>query len=126
MTQCYPCTEHNLIPVQDVNNPYQIIDICCDFFNITRKELFGLKRERNIAFARHATMFILHSDRRMMLTLREIGAIFNGRDHSTTINAIKKISNLMDVYYEIKETMTSLYKKIYGTTNYLSDIRYKY
>jgi chromosomal replication initiator protein len=118
MTNCLPCKDHGLIPITIRENPYDILDLCCEYFGVNQKDIKGGKRNAEITFARHATMYLLHSDRNLGLTLREVGNIFNGRDHSTVINAIMGISDRMDVYQDTKKTMVSLYKHVYNSAYY--------
>lgn len=126
MTHCLPCKDHGLTPIVIRENPYEILNLCCEYFGVSEKDIKSQKRGANITFARHACMYLLHSDRNMGLTLREVGAVFNGRDHSTVINAIMSISDRMDVYEETKTTMISLYKHVYNSAYYfLLGGRYK-
>ena len=45
-------------------------------------------------------------------SLQQIGACFGGRDHSTVLNAIKKINGFMESDPSIKVTIETIDKKI--------------
>lgn len=61
---------------------------------ISQDKIVGQSRKANIAIARHLYMFFArnYSD----ASLRAIGALCGGRDHSTVINSIVQIRNWMD------------------------------
>ena len=46
------------------------------------------------------------------LTFSKIGAIFNGRDHTTVMNGCSKIENDLDSNRELKMAVDSILKKI--------------
>jgi chromosomal replication initiator protein len=59
-------------------------------YNLKTSDLLGPSRSRSVAAARHVAMFLA---RRMTnLQIQEIGGHFGGRDHSSVIYAIKKIT----------------------------------
>ena len=115
---CNLCTDHGLIGIQVRNSADEILDLCCEFFGIERKEIVGKSRYRKVMYARHLSMYLLHSDRNLYLTLSEIGRLFNGRDHSTVIHALKTMNNEFSLYDEIYEKAVDLFKHVYGSTEY--------
>ena len=63
------------------------------YFKITLGDIKGKSRKKEVALARHISMFMSHKI--LKKTLEEIGEFFDNRDHSTVIHGIKKIQNLM-------------------------------
>lgn len=78
----------DILPTADV-----IIDEVCKFYNLEPELLRGQGRSKDISLARQIAMFQI---RRMTnLSLKEIGQEFNGRDHSTVLNALNRIEGLV-------------------------------
>lgn len=78
----------DILPTADV-----IIEEVCKFYNIEPDILRGQGRSKDISLARQIAMFQI---RRMTnLSLKEIGQEFNGRDHSTVLNALNRIEGLV-------------------------------
>jgi chromosomal replication initiator protein len=119
MIYCLPCNNHGLKATRILENPSEILDLCCEFFGVTRKEISGKSRYRGIMFARHMSMHLLHSDKSLNLTLREIGLLFGNRDHSTIIHAIRTINKEFDIYEEVYTKAVHLHRKIYGSIRHL-------
>ena len=73
-------------------------------YGVKKEELISTKRTKEIAFARHITIYIIREVTEM--SLPNIGKIFN-RDHSTVISSIETIErrlfNDAMLDYEIKE-----------------------
>ena len=78
----------DLLPTSDV-----IIEEVCKFYNIEPSILRGQGRSKDISLARQIAIYQI---RRMTnLSLKEIGQEFNGRDHSTVLNALNRIEDLV-------------------------------
>lgn len=80
------------------------------YYNIHQEDLKSKKRNRYITFPRQIAMYLT---RKLMDTsLPKIGEEFGGRDHTTVLYAIEKISELMKIDYEIQTIMTEIEEKI--------------
>lgn len=78
----------DILPTADV-----IIEEVCKFYNIEPSILRGQGRSKDISLARQIAIYQI---RRMTnLSLKEIGQEFNGRDHSTVLNALNRIEDLV-------------------------------
>ena len=78
----------DILPTADV-----IIEEVCKFYNLEPSILRGQGRSKDISLARQIAMYQI---RRMTnLSLKEIGSEFNGRDHSTVLNALNRIEDLV-------------------------------
>ena len=70
-----------------------IIEEVCKFYNIEPEILRGQGRSKDISMARQIAIYQI---RRMTnLSLKEIGQEFGGRDHSTVLNALNRIEDLV-------------------------------
>ena len=77
-----------ILPTADV-----IIEEVCKFYNLESSLLRGQGRSKDISLARQIAMYQI---RRMTnLSLKEIGAEFGGRDHSTVLSALNRIEDLV-------------------------------
>lgn len=73
-------------------NPTLITSTVGDFFNVNPNSLKSKKRKREILVPRQVSMFLMRD--LTNLSLDDIGSFF-GRDHSTVLNAIKRVNVLM-------------------------------
>jgi hypothetical protein len=66
-----------------------IIRLAADHFGMDQTRIMADRRDAKTVYARHVAMFVIHE-----LTFKstpQIGGLFNGRDHTTVLHAIKKI-----------------------------------
>jgi len=73
-----------------------IMGVCKDY-KISFEDMMSGSRKRTIVLPRMVLMYKLYQTG---FTLTEVGAIFN-RDHTTVINAIRKIEAQKDLYDDI-------------------------
>ena len=76
-------TNKDLIRMKDI-----IIDTVCNHFETDMKTISGIDRHRDHIAARFLLCYLLYKD--ALLTLKEIGAILGGRDHTTVLHAIQE------------------------------------
>ncbi|WP_225721373.1 chromosomal replication initiator protein DnaA [Candidatus Vallotiella sp. (ex Adelges kitamiensis)] len=62
-----------------------------DFYNIRVADMYSKKRPANIARPRQIAMYL--AKELTQKSLPEIGELFGGRDHTTVLHAVRKISN---------------------------------
>ncbi len=102
----------DLLPIQaDVRISIDTIqNEVCRCFGISMADIKGSKQNQSIVFPRQVAMYLCRE-----LTdssLSRIGESFGGRDHTTVIHAITKISNLIkeerDVYDLVQQTAGKL------------------
>lgn len=75
-------------------NPTFIIQEVCRFFNLRIEDVVGEKRKRELVIARQLSMFFLKEF--TTLSLKKIGGMLGGRDHSTVIYAMNTVNDLCD------------------------------
>lgn len=74
-------------------NINQIQNAVCSYFNVSKSDIVGNKRNASLVYARHIAMYL--SRELTDESLPRIGESFGGRDHSTVLYAFDKVSNLM-------------------------------
>jgi chromosomal replication initiator protein len=67
--------------------------LVCEYYDIKVSAIKVPRRQRKLAFTRQVIMWLVRKYTKM--TLSEIGARFNGKDHTTVIYAIRQIDNLI-------------------------------
>mgnify|MGYP005772428275 FL=1 len=97
-------------PVEEIKNdlnPDKIINIVCDYFNISYQDIIGKKKNKEIVEPRMLAIYLISE--LLNLPLVNIGKIFGGRDHTTIMHSRDKITA------EVKSN-----KKI---QNYIKDLK---
>jgi len=69
-----------------------IIRRVCDEYRVTAQDLKGAGRTRQLALARQVAMYLLRT--RLTLSLKEVGYALGGKDHTTVMHAVDKVSQL--------------------------------
>jgi chromosomal replication initiator protein len=86
--------------------PEAVIDTVCQHYQVLRKDVLGEDRRQNIALARQVAMFLC---RQMLgLSYPALGRAFGGKDHSTVIYSVKKITELQEDSKEMKLLLKDL------------------
>ena len=80
-------------------------------FNISKEELEGPNRKREIVKARHVAMYLLHEELGMRDT--EIGRLIGGRDHSTVIKAVGKVNFEISVDTRLRQDILAIKEGIF-------------
>ncbi|MCH4206879.1 MAG: chromosomal replication initiator protein DnaA [Solobacterium sp.] len=70
-------------------SPNKIIKCVADYYGLTRQQITGKTRTKNIANARHISIYLCR--KLLDLSYIRIGEEFGGRDHSTIISACTKV-----------------------------------
>ncbi|WP_319469940.1 DnaA ATPase domain-containing protein [uncultured Pseudodesulfovibrio sp.] len=86
--------------------PKKIMTVVSEHFKVHIRDLTGTKRHQHIAQARQIAMFLC---RQMLNTsYPSLGRSFGGKDHSTVLYSVKKIQQLQDDDYELKQLLKTL------------------
>lgn len=99
--------------VNEINKeitPEVIQRIVAEYFSLEVEKLQSSTRVRQVVIARQISMFLVkeYTDK----SLKAIGNMFGGRDHSTVLYSIKTVQDLMETDDEIKKTLEELDRKI--------------
>jgi chromosomal replication initiator protein len=70
----------------------RIIKACADHFGVTLKDITNGGRTKQLALARQVAMYLLRAT--LSLSLKEIGCLFDNKDHTTVMHAIKRVGDL--------------------------------
>ena len=92
--------------------PELILDIVAEHFNISIADLKSKKRNAEIANPRQVAMYLMRTMSTKELSLKAIGAIFGGKDHSTIKFGIEKVESEMETDETLANTVNIIKKKI--------------
>lgn len=90
--------------------PELILDIVAEHFGITVADLKSNKRNAEIANPRQIAMYLIRT--MTETSLKAIGVILGGKDHSTIKYGVEKISNEIKTDETMSNTVTIIKKKI--------------
>lgn len=90
--------------------PELIISTVEKHFNLRENDLKSSSRSHNIAYPRQIAMYILKTE--IHISLKQIGNLFGGKDHSTVIHAIEKIEKSRREDPSVEKVITDILKDI--------------
>lgn len=82
---------HTSTKKQGVIDSQDIINATCNYFKITKPDIIGKKKTKDLAEARMIAIYLITD--MLAIPLVSIGQLFGGRDHTTIIHARDKISS---------------------------------
>ena len=82
----------------------------CEYFQIGIKELMGDRRHRNVSLPRMIAMHICRE--RLDLSYPNIGARFGNKDHTTVMNAHRKITALVETDERVRRAIEAIERKV--------------
>lgn len=86
----------------------------CDHYKVRMADLKGKSRTQPLVTARQLCMYLIkkHLDK----SLLEIGRAFGGRDHTTVINAVRRIESQQSLNKDLKKDINELETRIHNLT----------
>ncbi len=88
----------------------KIINVVADYYNLSPSQLTGKIRTGQIALTRHIAMYLIRNT--LDVSLKKIGDIFGGKDHTTVMNAIQKVDKGLKTDANLKEAVEELQKRL--------------
>lgn len=89
--------------------------LVAEHFSLPPEKLQGKTRKRSIVIARQLSMYLAKN--LTSKSLKSIGEMFGGRDHSTVIYSCKTVQDMMDTDVVFKDTVAELEKKLRMSLN---------
>jgi chromosomal replication initiator protein len=102
----------DLLPQARDIRPEQVVDIVARSFNLTSEKLLGRGRSRDVALPRQIAMYLLREEAN--ISLPQIGEALGGRDHTTVMYAIDKISDQLERDDRLRRQLVQIREQIYG------------
>jgi chromosomal replication initiator protein len=88
----------------------QVIDSVCTYFSIDSEVLKGRRRDKETARARQVAMYLLREEAN--LTLKAIGILLGGKDHTTVLYACVRISGLLNEDADLRSDVITIREKL--------------
>ena len=104
----------DLLPQRSDVPPEKIIELVAKEWHTTTETLLGRDRSQKIAQPRQVAMYLLRKE--TDASLPQIGEILGGRDHTTVMYAIKKISNDIETKTDLRKRVATVKQQLYGQT----------
>ena len=82
----------------------------CGYFNIKLADLKGHRKHRAVAYPRMIAMYLCRQ--RLHKSFPEIGDGFGGKDHTTAMNAVRKIKGLVETDPNVQLAVEAIEKKL--------------
>lgn len=103
--------QHDSVSTLSVEDIQKMVS---DHFRIKMIDLKSKSRAKPFVTARQVAMFLIKKN--MDKSLVQIGDAFGGKDHTTVINAISRITNQQEVDLELKRDIEELQARIHNIT----------
>lgn len=88
----------------------KILNIVSSYYNISVSQITGKIKTEQIANARHVAIYLIRNT--LDISLKQIGDIFSGRDHTTIMHSVTKVDKMLKTDDQTKEVVTELKKRI--------------
>jgi len=88
------------------------VDLVARKFNTTVEKLLGRDRSRDVALPRQIAMYLLREETNF--SLPQIGEVLGGRDHTTVMYAIEKISDQIERDDRLRRDIVAIKQQLYG------------
>lgn len=102
----------DLLPQRGELEPQTVIDVVARYFNLSAEKLLSADRSQNVALPRQLAMYILRED--VKVSLPQIGEAIGGRDHTTVMHAIKKITAGIAKDDHMQRQLMQIRQQLYG------------
>jgi chromosomal replication initiator protein len=92
--------------------PKLIINTVAEFYKLDPESLYGRRRDKPIALARHITMYLLKEE--MQCHWTEIGRELGGKDPSTVLHGYGRIAAEIDANYALHREVLQIKELLYS------------
>lgn len=89
-----------------------VVDAVCSYFQIKSTQLKGKRRDQSVVLPRQILMYLLRTE--LGVGLKEIGFLIGGRDHTTIMHGVEKISEILPTSEKIRVDIEGIKKQMYG------------
>ncbi len=102
----------DILPSPPTLNADQILAIVGEQFGLSLEQLASKSRSRHVAYPRQLAMYLLRAE--TDLSLPQIGEVLGGRDHSTVMYGVDKITELMTSDEATRSKIDNLREELFG------------
>lgn len=87
-----------------------IVQVVSDFYGVAIEEMVKKGRKKEIAHPRQIAMYLLRTE--LDTPFSTIGDFFGGRDHTTVLHAVEKVTKNKELSTRVREELHSLKEKL--------------
>src|SRR4030043_684353 len=87
-------------------SPADVVNSVAKYYSLGKRSLLGASRARPVARPRQILMYLLRTQ--LQLPLVEVGRLVGGRDHTTVMHAVEKISFLLSNDVQIRQDILGI------------------
>lgn len=102
----------DLLPQRQDIGPEKIVELVAREWKVSEDELLGRDRSQKVAEPRQVAMYLMRKE--TDASLPQIGEALGGRDHTTVMYAIEKISNQIETKADLRKRVISVKQQLYG------------
>jgi chromosomal replication initiator protein len=102
----------DLLPQRSDVEPERIIELVAREWQVSIDDLRGRDRSQKVAQPRQVAMYLLRKETDS--SLPQIGEALGGRDHTTVMYAIQKISGEIETKTDLRKRVVSVKQQLYG------------
>lgn len=99
-------TNGETAPIRRAIRPQEVVSAVSDYFSVGKRKLLGPNRSRPVALPRQVLMYLLRVE--LGLPLQEVGRLAGGRDHTTVIHAVEKISTRLSTDQSLRRDVLGI------------------
>lgn len=92
-------------------SPKRLISTISQHFKIKTSDLLGSSRKANLVLPRQVAMYLLRED--LGLPLMKIGEVLGGRDHTTIMHGVDKISRKFSSDSDLRHEIMLIKERLY-------------
>lgn len=90
--------------------PKEVIEKIAEYYNIKTSQLKSPTRVKGIVFPRHILMYLLKIE--LKLPYMEIGEVLGGRNHTTIMHGVNKITNLLKDNEDLRVDISKIKQRL--------------
>lgn len=102
----------DLLPPSTEINPERVVDLVAESFSLTSERLIGRDRSRVVALPRQIAMYLMR--RESDISLPQIGKVLGGRDHTTVMYAIDKVTDMLERDERLRRQVVQIRQKLHS------------
>ncbi|MBT3338541.1 MAG: chromosomal replication initiator protein DnaA [Anaerolineae bacterium] len=102
----------DLLPPSMEINPERVLSLVAESFSLTSDRLIGRDRSRVVALPRQIAMYLMR--RESDISLPQIGKVLGGRDHTTVMYAIDKITDMLERDERLRRQVVQIRQKLHS------------
>ena len=102
----------DLLPPSTEINPERVVSLVAESFSLTADRLIGRDRSRAVALPRQIAMYLLR--READISLPQIGKVLGGRDHTTVMYAIDKVTDMLERDERLRRQVVQIRQKLHS------------